>query len=284
MKQVFIWGMGLLGTSIAYDLKNSGYRVSGCVRSQNNLEFLQSVGLADIVIAEPSPQLLQLLEEADLILLAVPVSATREVFSVLKTSNLKVDVIITDMGSTKAEVMRLAADEFAELRFAGSHPMAGSELSGPQHARAGLFEGVTVYVTPGHYADVNRAVLSFWHELGCRVIELDALKHDRQLAYLSHGLHLLSCAAVHMIKDIPEVIDCDYSPAAGSFRDISRVSASNPSLWKSIIDSNKTQIAAYLERLEQLIAQWKRQLREDTLDIEKIFLEAGELRRRILKK
>lgn len=283
MNNVFIWGMGLLGASLAYDLKKQGRRVTGCVRSEQNLDFLYKTGFHEVFLTSQVQQVSHALAQSDVVVLAVPVIATREVLTFLADVTLKPGCIITDMGSTKGEVMQLAKTEFSQLNFTGSHPMAGSELSGPQHAQEDLFKEATVYVVPGLYPQTDDQVTQFWLKLGSHVMSVDALTHDRWLAFLSHGLHLLSCASVHLLKEIPEVLQSPVSPAAGSFRDISRVAASNPALWKTIIDSNRDEVVSYLSSLESLIGIWKSELSKGRLNVAELFDEAGEIRAKVVQ-
>lgn len=283
MSRYFIWGMGFLGTSLARDLKNLGYEVGGCVLFEKQKKFIkENFNFENIFLVEEKEQIVEFLKNTNLVCIATPVSVTAEILKELSQMTLPAELIVTDMGSTKAEIMSVAYKDFPQLKFTGSHPMAGSELSGPENSKEGLFQGVTVFITPGLYPEANSYVQNFWHGLGSHAIFINEKEHDKQLAYLSHGLHLLACAVAYALEDVPSVFSLPYPPAGGSFRDMTRVAMSNPKLWDAIIHSNRKEIVHYLEKIESLLNNWRKALEQQQLDVVSIFQTAQKLRQKIL--
>ena len=257
-KNYVIWGMGLLGTSLALDLKKLGCKVSGIEKSRDYIQILEKSGFEKIY--HVSDNFEECLMICDGIIIGTPVDQVFQILEQLSTLNLPENIWITDMASTKSELMEKVNRCDKKINFIGSHPMAGSDLNGPAHARTDLFSGATIYVTAsmqgagGTSAEKNREmtqqVYDFWKSLGAHPYEISSEIHDKWAAYLSHGLHLVSCMVSCLLNDIPEVLEMSNPPAGGSFRDITRVAGSNPDLWAGIINSNSKEVTAYLESLE----------------------------------
>ena len=169
--------------------------------------------------------------EADLVVLAAPISRVTDLVGDLTPT----DALITDVASAKGAIVRRAED--LRLRFVGGHPMAGSQLSGVANASANLFEGARYFLTPTGSTDPEdyREVAGFVRELGAVPTAVDPEKHDLLMAALSHLPHLMAAALLKVASDIsPEAL----SFAGPSFRDLTRVGASNPELWSDILAEN----------------------------------------------
>jgi len=291
MNSYVIWGMGLLGTSLALDLKKLGCKVAGIEKSREYIEVLQKYKFDKIY--HTSDDFQESLRSCDGIIIATPVDAVYEILEQIAGASLPENTWITDMASTKGELMKKASHCSKNMHFVGSHPMTGSDLNGPAHARMDLFAGATIYVTPlpqpqndmGNLSDriLTENVCKFWKSLGAHPYEISSEIHDKWAAYLSHGLHLVSCMVSCLLNDIPEVLEMSHPPAGGSFRDITRVAGSNPELWSGIINSNSKEVTAYLESMERLIGDWKRQLQEKNLPVKEIFMKSARIRSAIVK-
>jgi len=289
--KIFICGMGLLGTSLALALRGRGIKTAGCEINPDYRTVLQGMGFTEIYNPESS-SLSEMLNGVDGVVFATPVDSilplTREIASNFPNPGFW----LTDMASTKSALVESIATELPGYPFIGSHPMAGSDLSGPDHALDDLFENATIYVTPySEYASVYpayqtalTAVMAFWKQLGAHPTEISHKVHDTWAAYLSHGLHLVSCMVAHLLKDVPEVFELPVKPAAGSFRDITRVAGSNPVLWDGIIRSNREEVVHYLLSLETIAKDWREQMEKGTFNIERTFTEASEIRKKIVEK
>jgi prephenate dehydrogenase len=247
-------GTGLIGGSFALALKQAGAvrEVLGVGRSSARLAVANELGLIDRAVdwAEAG--------QADCILLAMPVGETEAVLKNL-APHLKPGAIVTDAGSTKAEVVATAravlGARFAD--FVPGHPIAGSEQSGPGAARADLYRGKRVVLTPqaDTHAGALATVRALWQATGAQVETLDATQHDRIFAAVSHLPHL---AAFALVDELAQRADGDtfFKFAASGFRDFTRIAGSSPEMWRDIALANReavlTELNAYLAALQTL--------------------------------
>jgi prephenate dehydrogenase len=249
-----IVGTGLIGGSFAKSLKQAGAvrRVLGVGRNPARLTIARELelidGMADYAQAG----------QADCILLALPVGETEAVLRQL-APHLKPGAIITDAGSTKANVVAAARTalgaRFAD--FVPGHPIAGSEQSGPGAARADLFQGKKVVLTPlaETRVDAIETVKTLWQAAGAQVVTLDAAQHDRVFAAVSHLPHL---AAFALVDELAQRADGEtyFNFAASGFRDFTRIAGSSPEMWRDIALANKeavlVELDAYLAALQTL--------------------------------
>ena len=254
-------GVGLIGGSIGLAARNSGWDVLG-VDEPEVLEEAVSLGAVD------RPSTLKEMRYADLLVLAAPISKITGLVAELPPT----DALITDVASTKTAVVREA--EKHDLRFVGGHPMAGSQLSGVANARADLFKGARYFLTPTDRtdADAYREVAGFVRSLGALPTAVDPQKHDLLMAALSHLPHLMAAALLKVASDIsPEAL----SFAGPSFRDLTRVGASNPSLWSDILAENAPALGEALGAFAGAMAQLGSEI-QDRESMERRFLEARE--------
>lgn len=291
MKSYVIWGMGLLGASLGLDLKKRGHSVIGIEKSQQYIDILNNYGFTKIYHVDDP--FMDELRNCHGIILGTPVDQVYQILESLASAKLPDSVWITDMASTKSQLMDKVNQCDKKINFIGSHPMAGSDLNGPAHARPDLFSNATIFVTPAtpkdgknlsdSYPQLVNDLKNFWQETGAFPYEIASEVHDKWAAYLSHGLHLVSCMVSCLLDDIPEVYSMEHPPAGGSFRDITRVAGSNPELWEGIINSNSGEIAHYLDSLEKLTRDWKDRLKEKKLPIKEIFTASAKIRSNIMK-
>ena len=214
------------------------------------------------------PSTLKEVRGADLIVLAAPISKVTDLVAELSPTK----ALITDVASTKTAIVREA--ERRELRFVGGHPMAGSQLSGVENARADLFKGARYFLTPTDKTepDAYREVSGFVRSLGAVPTAVDPEKHDLLMAALSHLPHLMAAALLKVASDIsPEAL----SFAGPSFRDLTRVGASNPSLWSDILAENAPALGEALGAFAGAMAQLGSEIK-DREAIEERFSQARE--------
>ena len=206
---------------------------------------------------------------ADLVVLAAPISR----ISALTRDLAPTEALVTDVASTKVKIVREA--EAQGLRFVGGHPMAGSQLSGVANAKADLFRGARYFLTPTEKTDpeVYREVARFVREdLGALPTAVDSEKHDLLMAALSHVPHLMAVALLKVASDIsPEAL----SFAGPSFRDLTRVGASNPGLWSDILAENAPALGEALGAFAGAMAQLGSEI-SNRKSIEDRFLAARE--------
>ena len=236
-----IIGVGLIGGSVGLAARASGWEVLGVDRPDVLEEAAQSGAIQ-------RASTLNEVREADLVVLAAPISKVTDLVVDLTPT----DALITDVASAKSAVVRTA--EGQGLRFVGGHPMAGSQLSGVANARANLFHGSRYFLTPTDNTapEDYREVSSFVRELGAVPTAVEPEKHDLLMAALSHLPHLMAAALLKVASDIsPEAL----SFAGPSFRDLTRVGASNPELWSDILAENAPALGEALGAFAGAMAQ-----------------------------
>jgi prephenate dehydrogenase len=236
-----IIGVGLIGGSVGLAARDSGWEVVG-VDSPEALENAAQCG------AIHRTSTLKEVREADLVVLAAPISRVTDLVGELTPTN----ALTTDVASAKSAIVRRA--ESLKLRFVGGHPMAGSQLSGVANASPKLFEGARYFLTPTGRTDPDdyREVAGFVRQLGAVPTAVDPEKHDLLMAALSHLPHLMAAALLKVASDIsPEAL----SFAGPSFRDLTRVGASNPELWSDILAENAPALGVALGAFAGAMAQ-----------------------------
>lgn len=254
-----IVGLGLLGGSVAKAARAASLaqEIVGVGRNPKSLE----PALRERAVDRITTDLAEGVRGADMIVLATPVATLeRQLPAVWEAASSH--ALLTDVGSTKAGIVRAAEALGASrpLGFVGSHPMAGSNLSGFSVARADLFSGATVILTPTDRtpSEPIKRVTEFWEAMGGRVTVMDPATHDRAVAAISHLPHLVVDALVAAVVDMdPRFLDV----AAHGFKDTTRIAASDPAVWREIFQQNREAlaeaIAAFrgaLGRLEGILA------------------------------
>jgi len=268
-----IVGVGLIGGSIGLAARQRGVarRILGVGRQKSSLERAQSVGAIDEGLLDVNAAV----HRAEIAVFCTPVERIAEQVRSAATG-CSPGTLLTDAGSTKGAIMRdLEGRLPAGIAFVGSHPLAGSEKRGPDHADADLFEGRLVVVTPSLTTDplALERTLAFWRALGARVRIMDAGEHDRALALTSHLPHLLASALAGILP--PELHDL----TATGFRDTTRVAAGDSSIWTGIFAQNRDAVLAALRRLDDRLAQFRCALETgDTTSLDTLLAQAKEIR------
>jgi cyclohexadieny/prephenate dehydrogenase len=248
--RVAIFGLGLIGGSVAMALRSRCPKTEIAIwgRNPSQLEQIREQKLADSVHSEAA----EAVGGADLVILCTPVGAMEELAALI-APHLASSAVVTDAGSVKASVVEKLSPLFG-ARFVGAHPMAGSERSGLSAARADLFIGAPCILTPleATAPEAVQQVASFWSALGARITMMSPTEHDRIVARLSHLPHALAFALVNLVAGtLPEGAAL---LAGGSFRDATRVAASDPRLWSGILLENRGEVAPALREIsEQLL-------------------------------
>ena len=273
-------GVGLIGGSFAAALRAAGKvgRVLGVGRHAHTLQQAQRLGLID-----ESVDLRQAAASADLIMLATPVGAMGRILSELKP-HLRAETLVTDVGSTKADVARTARDALGECaaQFVPGHPIAGAERTGPEAADATLYRGRNVVLTPlaENSMDARLRLTGLWKSCGARVLTMEPEAHDVVLASVSHVPHFL--ASVYM-EQVAASRDSDVrlSLAGTGFRDFTRIAAGSAEMWRDIFLANRAAVLSELREIRQALAQAEQALeREDGQDLYD-WLERAALARRL---
>lgn len=260
-EQLGLIGCGLMGGSFALALKRAGLvkRVVGYSKSPSTTERARQMGVIDV----EAPSALLAVSGADIVLLAVPVSATEATFKAIRHL-VGPNTLIMDVGSTKRDVVDAARRVLGSNvgSFVPCHPITGKEVSGVEHADVDLYAGKQVILTPIErtFTVQLQKATDVWTALGCHVLKMSPQAHDAAYAAVSHLPHLIAFALINGITG--QEHGKDYMSLAGpGFRDFTRIAASDPKMWRDILIANREELLAQskifqetLQSLEQLIS------------------------------
>ena len=268
-----------MGGSFALALKRAGLvkRVVGYSKSPTTTERARQIGVIDV----EAPSALLAVSGADIVLLAVPVSATESTFKAIRHL-ITPTTLVMDVGSTKQDVVEAARRVLRENVgcFVPAHPIAGREVSGVEHADANLYNGRQVILTPIERTftmQLQKAV-DVWTALGCDVVQMSPQAHDAAYAAVSHLPHLLAFALMNSIEGQP--YGMDYLSLAGTgFRDFTRIAASEPKMWRDILLANKEELLAQSKAFQQALQALEKLISSGQGDaLEKLIQQASQTR------
>jgi prephenate dehydrogenase len=252
--KVVVFGVGLIGGSFAAALKAAGAvrEVVGFGRTIGSLQRAQQLGLIDSIGVSLGAEI----RDADLVLLAIPVGQMAETMAKI-VPYLGPRTVVTDAGSTKCDVVAAAHAAFGErvAQFVPAHPIAGAENGGPGAARADLYRGRKVVLTPlaENTPEAVETVRQAWRRCGAELFRLTPEAHDRVFAAVSHLPHLLSFALVHELAT-REGGELFFDFAASGFRDFTRIAASDAEMWRDIFLANRDALIDELDCYEAQLA------------------------------
>jgi prephenate dehydrogenase len=252
-KQLGVIGCGLIGGSFALALKRTGTvkRVVGYSKSPSTTELARKMGIIDVA-AESA---LLAVAGSDIVLIAVPVSATEGTFKAIRHL-VEPGALFMDVGSTKRDVVDAARRVLRERisSFVPAHPIAGKELSGIQHADAGLFNGRQVILTPLPQTapEMVQKATDAWSAVGAQVLKMTPENHDAAYAAVSHLPHLLAFAFFSAVNRQPSAKDF-LSLAGPGFRDFTRIAASDPMVWRDILIANREEVLKQSQRFRHTL-------------------------------
>jgi prephenate dehydrogenase len=279
--RLVVVGVGLIGGSFAAALRRAGVvrEVVGLGRTREALGHARALGLIDAACDDAA----EALRGADLVMLAMPVGATRAALERI-APHLGPATVVTDAGSTKSDVVAAARAALgaAFARFVPGHPIAGAEKSGADAAFPDLFRGRKTVLTPAAETSpaALRAVRAAWEACGAEVREMPADAHDGIFAAVSHLPHLLAYALVHDVASRPQAATLfDY--AASGFRDFTRIASSHPEMWRDICVANRAALSRELARYRAALDGMQRLVDAgDGPALEGLFRDAREARDR----
>lgn len=261
-------GLGLIGGSVARDLAAHGVQVRAYDADASQLD----AAVRDGVVGERLDASLAGVRGAQLVVIAVPVDAALDVLRCV-APHVSDARLVTDVGSTKARIVALAEALGLESQFVGSHPMAGDHRSGWNASRAGLFVDAPMYVSPPRNGSADALALThdLWRMLGARTIDIDAVEHDRWLAWTSHLPHMIA-VALGLTLGAGGVGRDDLGPGG---RDMTRIAGSSPEMWTAIGVDNAPEIERALAVAEgQIHAMREALARRDDSALRQTFAAA----------
>ena len=284
-EKVCIIGCGLIGSSLARAIKknNLASKIVSSNRSESTNQKIKQLN----IVNEASSNISKMTEGSDLVIICTPLSSYESV--IIKIKNvLKPGVILTDVGSVKEKIDILIKKNIAEsVSWIPSHPIAGTEESGPEAGFAELFEKRWCILTPSK--KVKKENLSklknFWEKLGSKVDIMSTKQHDYVLSITSHIPHLIAYNIVNTtlnIQDEKESNIIKYS--AGGLRDFTRIAASNPIMWRDIFIQNKNNTSQFINQFIKNLEDLKIAIeKEDVKKLEKIFTKTKKVRKLIIE-
>jgi prephenate dehydrogenase len=272
-KRVCIIGVGLIGGSLALGIKKRGLaeKVVGVFRRRSSLYKAKRGGIVDEGYLDHR----KALEDSDLVILATPIYKIIEIGKQIR-DDFAPDSILMDVGSTKYEIVKELSKIYPN--FVGSHPLAGSEKRGCEHASADLFDSKTVIITPTK--STNKEALSrvkwLWEGLGAKVLMMEPRIHDKILSKVSHLPHLLMFCLLETVG-MEEI-----KFASSGFKDSTRIAASDPDLWIDVFKSNKANLLRDIDKYISNLNKYKQALEKGNFGYLKKKIKLASIKRRQL--
>jgi len=284
-KKVCIIGCGLIGSSLARAIRK--FNLSEEIVSSNRSSAVNKKVLELKIVDDSDVETKKMVNGSDLIIIATPLSSYKNVILKIKDS-LKNGMILTDVGSVKGGIIGLVENIIPkEVSWISSHPIAGTEESGPEAGFSELFKNRWCILTPSKKAKVKdiRKLESFWKKIGSKVDIMDAKQHDYILSITSHIPHLIAYNIVNTsmkIQDKRKSATIKYS--AGGLRDFTRIAASNPIMWRDIFIQNKKNTSKMIEKFIANLEDLKETIeKEDSKKLEAIFTKTKKIRKEIIE-
>ena len=284
-KKVCIIGCGLIGSSIARAIKKK--KLSNQIVSSNRSEITNKRVIKLNIVDDSSADIKKMVRESDLVIIATPLSSYKDVIFKIKNS-LKNGAILTDVGSVKKKVISLIEKNIPKnISWISSHPIAGTEESGPDSGFADLFKNRWCILTPSNQTkdkDIKLLKL-FWKKIGSRVDIMDAKQHDYILSITSHIPHLIAYNIVHTTLNIKKKKNRDIIKySAGGLRDFTRIAASNPIMWRDIFVQNRENMSKMIDKFIENLKDLKKAIKnKNEKKLEKIFTKTKKIRKEIIE-
>jgi len=283
-ERVALIGIGLIGSSLARVLRRDSpqTRIIACARRAETLDAVQRLNLADETTDDPAAAV----DGADLVVLATPLSAYREIAMRIGPS-LRQGTIVTDVGSVKEQVIRDVKPLMPQgVHFVPGHPVAGTEHSGPESGFAELFRDRWCILTPlpDTAPEAVAKVTQLWQGAGMRITQMAADHHDKVLAVTSHLPHLIAYTIVGTATDLADDLKSEVVTfSAGGFRDFTRIAASDPVMWRDIFLANREAVLEIVQRFTEDLTALQRAIRWGEAEtLEARFRETRAIRRSVI--
>jgi prephenate dehydrogenase len=276
--KVTVIGLGLIGGSIALDLRKTGVatKLVGIDQNSDNAAKAVKLGLVDEVMSEEKA-----IRQADLIVIAIPVNAVCQLLpSILDTIHGK--AVVIDAGSTKGMICKTVATHPRRSQFVAAHPIAGTENSGPDAAFHGLFRNKTNIICEKEKSSESALSLAerVFAALGMNTIFMEAEEHDKHVAYVSHLSHVSSFLLGQTVLDIEKDEKNIFALAGSGFASTVRLAKSSPDMWAPIFEQNLEYLSqALLEYIMHLQRFHYHLLKKDTNELRRIMSKSNEIRR-----
>jgi len=284
-KKVCIIGCGLIGSSIARAIKKNN--LANKIVSSNRSDSVNKKVIELKIVDDSSSDTKKMAQESDLIIIATPLSSYGDVISKIKDS-LQNGAILTDVGSVKENIINLIEKNVPmNVSWISSHPIAGTEESGPESGFSELFKNRWCILTPSKKAKGKDIKLleNFWKKIGSRVDIMEAKQHDYILSITSHIPHLIAYNIVNTTLNVQDKKESDVVKySAGGLRDFTRIAASNPIMWRDVFIQNKKNTVPMIDNFIANLEDLKKAIQnEDGKKLEEIFTKTKKIREEIVK-
>ena len=284
-KKVSIIGFGLIGSSIAREIRKYKLSkiISACDISKSAQKEVKSLRLANEITSDVKTSV----KNADLVFICSPLSTYKQIFLAINKSANK-DAIITDVGSSKLNVVQLAEKILSKnLCFVPGHPIAGTEESGPKSGFLNLFKNRWFIITPSKLTKKLQKIKieKIWKKFGSKVTSMSAQSHDNIMAITSHIPHLIAYNIVGTASRLEEKIKSEVIKfSASGFRDFTRIASSDPTMWRDIVISNKKQILFMLKKFNKDLKNLEMAIRNENKNkLFTIFKNTRNIRKKIIQ-
>jgi cyclohexadieny/prephenate dehydrogenase len=283
-KKICIIGCGLIGSSLARAIKKNN--LAEKIVSSNRSEAVNKKVLELQIVNESSSDTKEMVKDSDLVIIATPLSSYEDVILKIRDC-LKNGVILTDVGSVKEHILNLVEKNIPEnVSWIPSHPIAGTEESGPEAGFAEIFQNRWCILTPSKKAKQKDIDLleDFWKKIGSKIDIMDSKQHDFILSITSHIPHLIAYNIVNTSLSIQDENKSDIVKySAGGLRDFTRIAASNPIMWRDVFIQNKKNNSKMIDKFIENLKDLKKAIEnEDGAKLEQIFLKTKKVRNQIV--
>ncbi|MBX7172401.1 MAG: prephenate dehydrogenase [Pyrinomonadaceae bacterium] len=279
--RIAIFGIGLIGGSLAKSLRESNFasEIIGVENSQAHAEKALELGLVDRVESKENA-----IAEADLIILTVPVNALIDELKYV-LERIKPHQIVTDCGSTKGVIIDGVRNAANRNRYVASHPMAGTEYSGPTAAISGLFNGkICIFCdVENSDSDAVETVEKMYRAIGMDIKQMESHQHDIHAAYISHISHISSFVLAATVLEKEKDEEAIFEMAGGGFESTVRLAKSSPNTWSPIFQQNKAYLLEAIDTYIEKMYHFRNLINKNKFaELEKFMSEANEIKK-ILK-
>lgn len=280
--KVGIIGLGLIGGSMAVDLRRRGFadEVLGVESDPVNAAAAEKIGLADRIVSFG-----ECVDEADLVVLAVPVGTAVKMLPQVLDRFAGQKKVVIDVCSTKEQLARAVKYHPERRRYVGTHPMAGTEYSGPWAAMPGLFDGHAGIICDAQESDpaAVRTVERLYETLNMRTIYMDSSSHDVHTAYVSHISHVTSFALALTVLDKEKDEKHIFDLASGGFSSTVRLAKSSPDMWTPILTQNRDNVLHVIDTYIDKMQAFRTAIEEGDEDAIRGLIEESNKIRRIIR-
>jgi prephenate dehydrogenase len=277
---VTIIGTGLIGGSMALALKEKGFaeKIIGVEQNERHCKKAVELRLADTILPLPKA-----VEESDLVILAVPVDAIEQLLP--QVLDLVDRQVVMDVGSIKEAIMKVITSHRNKGRFVATHPMWGTEYSGPEAAVHGAFEGKATVICDREQSDTDALdlVVDMYTMLGMKTFYMNSEEHDLHVAYVSHISHITSFALANTVLEKEKEEDAIFMLASGGFESTVRLAKSNPGMWVPIFMQNRENVLDVLNEHITQLRKFKSCLEKENYAYLRELIERANTIRRIIR-